>query len=74
LAALFSAEQRRSLSELAESEWPANHLTLNVATAIDSALADRALVGLSEDTSLSQVVKQNSEALARAMGSSWGIK
>ncbi|MCI0536289.1 MAG: glycoside hydrolase [Verrucomicrobiales bacterium] len=67
LVARFSADQRRSLDGLADSEWPATHLTLDVATAINSALSRRALLELPAETALRQVVQRNSEALADAM-------
>ncbi|MEM8930615.1 MAG: glycoside hydrolase [Acidobacteriota bacterium] len=44
----FSAAQRRALDQLASSAWPADHLTREVARAIDGALQE--LDGISSDS------------------------
>jgi hypothetical protein len=68
LVARFDREQRRALLELAASGSPGQHLSLSreVAAGIDSALADRSLLGLSPNMVPAEVVRRNSEALAQA--------
>lgn len=62
----FSDSQRKNLTNLAQSKWAENHLTLDVATGIDRALAERALLRLPTNTPLAEVVSQNSKALGDA--------
>jgi len=66
IVAQFSVTQRCNLTNLAKAEWPEQWLTLDVATAIDQALADRALLKLSIETPRVEAVRKNSEALAQA--------
>jgi hypothetical protein len=68
LIARFNTEQRRSLIAIAESESPASHLKLEVAAVINSALSEHSLLDLPANTALSDVVRQNAEALVTAMG------
>jgi len=67
VVARFSDSQRDNLTRLAKSQWPEKWLTLDVATAIETALKDRPLLGLSKDTPLAKVIRKNSNAFAEAM-------
>jgi len=67
LRASFSSDQRRSLDELAGAEWPMNHLLLDVAQAIDTAMTSRRLLGLAETTALAEVAVKNRALIAKAL-------
>ena len=78
LKARFSPGQRKSLDDLAKAEWPEKHLTLDLAAAIDTALPGLAMLNLPRDTAPDEIVRRNSQALARAVDgmvhppASWG--
>ncbi|HEV2693101.1 MAG TPA: glycoside hydrolase, partial [Verrucomicrobiae bacterium] len=63
----FSAAQTKSLNQLAMAEFGENWLTLDVAEAIDKALAKPALLNLPTNTPPAEVVRQNFKALSEAM-------
>ena len=67
LGASFSSDQRRSRGELAGAEWPMNYLVLDVAQAIDAAMASRGLLGLKETTALPEVTGRNRALIVRAL-------
>lgn len=74
----FSAAQRKSLNLLANAQAAENWLTLDVAEAIDKALAQPGLLNLPTNTAPAEVVRRNSKALSEAMPgllhdpSTWG--
>jgi hypothetical protein len=68
LIAQFSPAQQKSLQELAQAEWPANNLALDVATGIDAALSHSSLLGLSTSLGVGEVIRRNCDALSDTVG------
>ena len=66
LTDVFSDEQRSALKELDSTELPTNFLTNSLAYAIDEALSQRELLGLSAETSSQEIINHNKQALASA--------
>ena len=68
LRGFFSPEQKDSLKNLAEAEWPAKYLTLSVAAGIEKALAAPNLAGAAADASAREVALRNRAALSERLG------
>ncbi len=74
----FAVNQRSVLHELAKAEWPMDHLTVDVASAIDAALCRHDLLKLAPDTQAAEIIRRNRHALAEQFAAfvnppaSWG--
>lgn len=78
LLPFFSVKQREALQELAAAEWPMDFLTVEVAGALDAALARREWLQHDAALPAAEVIHRNQEALAAAFTAfvhppqSWG--
>jgi hypothetical protein len=78
VVASFSAAERESLAQLATAGWAEDWLILEVASALNDALANPALQSLPAQFPLAATVRTNRDALARALpglvhdSASWG--
>jgi hypothetical protein len=63
----FSKENRKSLGELADSEWPLPYLTTGVVAGLEQALQDPALIPVSSNLPPSVVIQSNRQYVAAAL-------
>jgi Glycosyl hydrolases related to GH101 family, GH129 len=64
--ARFTEDQRKAVREMAEADFPMNHLTTQIAAGLERNLIDRTLLKLPAETPLVEVVRQNRKAIAAA--------
>ena len=54
----FTDDQRGALRKLADAEWPARYLTVNVAAAVDDVLTNRSLLNLDSEVTEVDVIER----------------
>ena len=67
IVARLSKDQRKSLDELAKSEWPTPYLTIAVAAALEQVLRDQTLIPLTSNLPPTKVIERNREFVASAL-------